>query len=254
MRGHPEGLDEVVDALTEIVRVSKEEESRIGFFAAMYRKVTIRVRAGVDSGHFDDGPRIERLTTTFASRYLTAVQRFRRGEEPSRCWAFAFETAPMWRPLIIQHLLLGINAHINLDLGIAAAQTAPGDELGELRTDFRRINNLLALQVATVRGEIGEVSPWIRFLDQIDPGAGRAIINFSIERAREQAWTVAVLLARTPSDRWQDHIDVLDRNATTLARVVRDPPGWFFKAGLRVIRVREANDVRKVIEVLDRAV
>jgi hypothetical protein len=49
-RGHPQNLDEVIEALTEIVRVSKDEGSRVGFFAAMYKRVTVQVRAGVETG------------------------------------------------------------------------------------------------------------------------------------------------------------------------------------------------------------
>lgn len=248
---HPISLDQVIEALTEVVQWSKDERSRIGFFAAMYRKVTAQVKEGIESGLFEDGQRMESLATTFASRYLAALDQFRAGTEASRCWDFAFQTAEIWRPLIIQHILLGINAHINLDLGIAAAETAPGDELPDLRNDFVEINDLLARQVATVRDEIGEVSPWIRLLDRVDPAAGRGIVNFSIQRAREQAWTVAELLACLPAQRRPERIEVLDRNAMVLARLVRDPPGWIFKGGLRLIRVRETNDVRRVIGVLD---
>jgi hypothetical protein len=157
----------------------------------------------------------------------------------------------MWRPLILQHLLLGINAHINLDLGIAAAQTSPGDELRDLRNDFVEINRVLSRQVEGIRETIGDLSPWIGLLDQVDPNAGRAIVNFSIQRAREQAWTVAELLAGLPEEGWPGHIDVLDRNALSLARLVRDPPGFILKSGLRLIRVREMNDVRQTIERLE---
>jgi hypothetical protein len=34
--------------------------------------------------------------------------------------------------------------------------------------------------------------------------------------------------------------------------LVRDPPGVILKAGLRLIRVREVNDVRQAIERLER--
>jgi hypothetical protein len=43
-----------------------------------------------------------------------------------------------------------MNAHINLDLGIAAAQVAPGPALPALHTDFLCINAILASVVATV--------------------------------------------------------------------------------------------------------
>ncbi|HEU5113549.1 MAG TPA: DUF5995 family protein [Acidimicrobiia bacterium] len=242
----------MVEAIADVVQGAKDSESRVGFFAAMYSGVTLQVRAGVESDLFEDGARMERLATTFATRYLDAVNRFRSGDQPSRCWDFAFRSAEMWRPLILQHLLLGINAHINLDLGIAAALTSPGDDLPDLRNDFVEINRVLARQVDGIRETIGKLSPWIGLLDRVDPSAGRAIVNFSIERARDQAWTVAELLAGLPEERWPEHVDVLDRNALSLARLVRDPPGVILKAGLRIIRVRETNDVRRAIERLER--
>jgi len=247
----PQSLDGVVEAIADVVREAKNSGSRVGFFAAMYSGVTVQVRAGVESGLFEDGPRMERLATTFAARYLDALNQFRGGSQPSRCWDFAFRSAEMWRPLILQHLLLGINAHINLDLGIAAALTSPGDGLPDLRNDFVEINRVLSRQVDRVLETIGELSPWIGLLGRVDPNAGRAIVNFSIERARDQAWTVAELLAGLPEERWPGHVDVLDRNALSLARLVRDPPGVIFKAGLRLIRVREVNDVRQAIERLE---
>jgi hypothetical protein len=39
------------------------------------------------------------------------------------------------RHLVTQHLLLGINAHINLDLGVAAAAAAPSGDVEEVRDD-----------------------------------------------------------------------------------------------------------------------
>jgi hypothetical protein len=55
-----------------------------------------------------------------------------------------------------------MNAHINFDLGIAAAEIAPGDELPSLQHDFNEINTILARLVGQVQSEIYEVSPWIR--------------------------------------------------------------------------------------------
>lgn len=250
---HPQTLDETIRALSTIVQTSKETGSRIGFFAAMYKTVTVQVRAGVDAGLFDDGPRMERLATTFANRYLDAVSRFTAGDKPSGCWELAFQSAAEWRPLIIQHLLLGVNAHINLDLGIAASQTVRDEQIQELRDDFVRINELLARQVVTVQGTIRELSPWIGLLDRVDPAAGKGLINFSIERARDQAWMAAELLTCTEDERKPERIDVLDRNASTLARLVLDPPGWILKLGLRLIRLRETKNVRRVIEKLEEA-
>jgi hypothetical protein len=80
-----------------------------------------------------------------------------------------------------------MNAHINFDLGIAAAEFAPGDELPSLQHDFDEINNILAALVGQVESEINEVSPWINFLDHIDPRPTQpssTLVWTKLERAR----------------------------------------------------------------------
>ncbi|MBL4676215.1 MAG: hypothetical protein JKY70_08440 [Mucilaginibacter sp.] len=48
-------LDEVIEYLTQIINHSIEENDRAGYFAALYYKVTVRVKQGVESGQFGDG-------------------------------------------------------------------------------------------------------------------------------------------------------------------------------------------------------
>ena len=50
----------------------------------------------------------------------------------AQCWSVAFHAAHRRPPIIFQHLLLGMNAHINLDLGIACAEVAPGPAIDDL--------------------------------------------------------------------------------------------------------------------------
>jgi hypothetical protein len=154
-------IDEVIDQLDEVIARSMREQNRLGYFAALYRKVTAKVKEGIAEGRFDNGPRMEQFDVTFANRYLTALGQFQRGEQPSLCWLASFRAAASWRPIILQQLLLGMNAHINFDLGIAAAEVAPGEELPSLEHDFNEINIILAGLVANVMSEIDEVSPWI---------------------------------------------------------------------------------------------
>ena len=242
-------IDEVIVQLEEIVVRSIRERSRLGFFAALYHTVTIKVREGIAAGQFEDGPRMERLDVTFANRYLYALDQFVRKEKPTPCWMLAFEAANRWAPIILQHLLLGMNAHINFDLGIAAAQTCPGDELPSLKGDFDQINVILASLVAQVEAEVGEVSPWINLLDHIGGRTEEAIIEFSMQKARDAAWGLAQRLAVLGPDRWQPELDRLDRDMTSLGRFVLNP-GWLLNGGLLVIRLRESNDIPKIIQVV----
>lgn len=144
-----------------------------------------------------------------------------------------------------------MNAHINLDLGVAAAEVCPGDELPSLQHDFDQINNILAGLVGQVESEINEVSPWINLLDHIDPKADTAIVNFSMDKARACAWDLATKLAPLSPSQWKLHLDIRDFEMTALADLVWHPVGLIFKLGLLLIRSRESSDVARVIDVLN---
>jgi hypothetical protein len=243
-------IDEVIERLDEILQWAAAEGSRIGYFAALYKGVTVDVREAIASGRFQDGARMGRFDVVFANRYLDALGAYRAGGQPTRSWFFAFESTKGTRPVVLQHLLLGINAHINLDLGVAAAEVSQDGELATLQRDFRTINDILASRVSVIRAQIARVSPLTSLLERVDPNADRAVINFSIERARDQAWTVAELLTCLDPSAWPSRIDVLDRTTTSLARLIRDPPGWVLKGGLGLIRLAERHNIRKVTQVL----
>ncbi len=139
-----ETIDGLIGKLDQIVDWSYTTKSRLRYFAALYRKVTIKVKEGIAKDFFDDGERMERLDVIFANRYLAAFEVCRNNGQPTRCWSYAFRVTKQWWPIVLQHLLLGMNAHINLDLGIAAARAVPSAALPSLREDFNRINVILA--------------------------------------------------------------------------------------------------------------
>lgn len=244
-------VDEVITALDAIVDTAVRDGDRIGYFAALYRQVTVRVHEGIKTGFFDDPERMARLDVEFANRYLDAVDTFRRAGRPTRSWHTTFEAARRWRPLILQHLLVAINAHINLDLGIATATTAPGDSLHALRRDFERVNEILAAIVAEVQRNLVEVSPWLGWLDRIGGRSDDEVVRFSIVVARAEAWRFATELAPLPQDAWPAAISARDARVARLADSVLHP--GFLSTGLLVIRIRESSDVRRVLTALTRA-
>ena len=109
---------------------------------------------------------MRRFVVIFANYYLAAYDGFRDGRIPSTAWTLTFEAAQQWWPTVLQHLLLGMNAHINLDLGIAAACAAPGDRIADLKGGFDRINALLADQVEEVLAALAQISPLLGVLNK----------------------------------------------------------------------------------------
>ena len=241
--------DEVIERLGAIIDRCYVDQSRLGLFPALYRRVTIAVRDGIASGRFEDGPRMERFDVIFANRYLEAFQRYKQNEFPGSCWNMSFEIAKQRRPLTLQHLLLGMNAHINLDLGIAAANTSPGDSLTSLKGDFDEINTLLLELVDDVQDRIAEISPLLGWIDHIGNRSDEALVNFSMIKARDAAWDFAQKLA--PLEQEQQNVEIVcqDQQASCLGRLIRRP-GITGSLLALAIRCRESNDVRKIMDAL----
>ena len=241
-------IDEVVSALDTIIQQAYDASNRLGYFAALYRRVTCAVRDGISNGRFSNGPLIEKLDVVFASRYLDALAAFQAGGAATRSWMLAFHGCDDAGLLILQQLLAGINAHINLDLGVACAQVSPGDQLPQLKPDFDEINAVLAEQVSTVEAEVAAISPLIGDLEKIGLRTETSIINFSLQTARDTAWFTAERLAGEPSFLHNATIDGLDLAVSIKGGLILHPLAA--SAGLKVIQQAEVKDVRRVIEVL----
>lgn len=242
-------IDRLIERLGAIVDRAKVESSRAGYFAALYRKVTVAVREGIVAERFENPTLMTELDVVFAHRYVEAHDSWRADEKPTAAWDAAFSAVGRWRPLIIQQLLVGMNAHINLDLGIAAATVAPGDRLHELKNDFFEINRLLGSLVRGVIDDVATVSPWIGALDRIGGRTQDTIVKFSIDVARDEAWRLAEMLAALPADSWHEDVDARDVwTSGFTGHILR--PGPFLPIGLLFIRLRESSDVARVIDAL----
>lgn len=243
-------IDEVLDQLAVIVKWSKENESRIGYFAALYRKVTIQVKKGIADDFFDNGPRMERLDVIFANRYIHACYRYQTGQAPTQSWVRAFEANERWWPIVLQHLLMGMNAHINLDLGIAAAETASPEELQSLKGDFNKINQVLASLVGSVQYELAEIWPILAIMNRYLGSVETAIINFSMEKARDAAWSFAEELS--PLSGEQREKAILDKDAmfAEFSNVIMHP-GFVASLVNKIIRLGERGTTRQRIEILE---
>jgi Family of unknown function (DUF5995) len=241
-------IDDIISAMDGIIQQAWDEKSRIGYFAALYRRVTHAVRDGVNSGSFQNGPLMEQLDVVFASRYLDALAAYQSGGTPSRSWKLTFDACGDESRLILQHLLAGMNAHINLDLGVASAQVCPGVELPGLKTDFDQINDILAAQVGAVESEMATLSPLIENLSAVGLSSETTLINFNIGLARKASWFTAERLANEPSSLREITIDGLDLAVTVEGKAILYPP--LKSEAVATIRAAEIQDVRMVIEIL----
>lgn len=244
-------IDKVIERLDEIIDAAKKSNSRIGYFPALYRKVTQGVKEALKEGHyFENNDRMEALDVLFANRYLRAYDQFVKNEKTTESWNIAFKNTERYWPIVLQHLLWGMNAHINLDLGIAAARIAPGDAIHDLKGDFDKINALLAGLVKEVEEELSEVWPTLKTILTLSGKIDDFLVNFSMKVARDEAWKFATELAvATPTEQAQ-MIAKKDQEIAAFGKLI-NPPGIIPKLVFGVIRLGEKRDVAAVIEILE---
>jgi len=238
-------FDDVLAALDGVLDWAYEERSRVGYFAALYRKVTAQVK----EAEFEDRDALQRLDVAFAQRYLDAVAAHREGRNPGFAWRAAFDAAANPKRIILQQLGMSINAHINLDLAVAAARTFPGAAVLGIQRDFDTMNDVLSRLIDAVQDDISCVSPGFTWLDQLGGRRDERILEWSLRKARAMAWFEATRLARMEPERQQLAIDALDIGAARMGRFVTRA-SLRLRIGLWSIRRVEETDVRKVLEAL----
>ncbi len=244
-------IDEVIHSLDRVVEWAKENKHRCGYFAALYRKVTRRVQDGISAGEFQNGQRMEHLDVIFANRYFDAFENYHLKGQPTDCWRLAFETSEKWRPFVLQHLLLGMNAHIGLDLGFAAADTATDiDDLKSLKPDFDRINSILASLVNGVQDELAHIWPLLKHLDKAAGSIDERLTDHMMGIARSQAWDVAVKVLIAPAETRPSLLKTFDKNVAEMGRYLM-PSGFIFQLLGLMIRLTELTSVNKIIEILE---
>jgi len=208
----------IADVAAELRDVARSSQDAVGYFAAMYTRVTSSIATAIAQGRFEDGARMERFATTFAGYYTRC-----HGPTPVRpaCWQASFDVAGRPDLLILQHLLIGINAHVNHDLPQATVEVAMATgDLQAVKGDFDHINDLLGSMVKGLLRDLDRVSHWANAAGSL---GGGQLFNFSLKEARDQAWRTAQrLFALSPAERVVE-VAELDRLVCVLAYLVTKP-------------------------------
>ena len=244
-----ETIDDVIEQLDVIITQQRSQKNALGFFPALYRQVTVEIKNGIANNLFDNSPRMEKFDVIFANRYLEAFDKFQKGEQPTRAWQVALQTMNENNSILLQYLLLGISTHINLDLGIAAAQVAPGQSLPDLQNDFNKINDILEEVLNPLQDVINQFSPLFGLLDRFGKNKDEIIASFTIQKARAIAWEQAEILAEQTPSQQAKTINIIDRYVVRLNNELAHPQGLIGNI-VSLIRLTESKNVPVIIDVL----
>ena len=245
----PSTIDDVLSTLENIINDSIQSNNPLGYFAALYHRVTQKVKEGIQEEYFDDNIRMEKLDVIFAKRYIDAYYAYQQGASTTKSWNLAFLLSTQYWPIVLQHLLIGMNAHISLDLGIAAAEISRGKQLESLHDDFNRINTILSSLVDEVENNLATIWPFFRKILRWTRQVDNIIADFSMELARDGAWQFAKKLSTLQDDEWQNAIMQRDEKVARKASIITTH-GFFTKLLLRMIRLSERGSIADKIKVL----
>ena len=195
----PETIDDVLRNIDQIIDWAKEAQNAIGYFAVLYRRVTLAIRDAINEGTFVDGPRIERARRRLCQALLHRVERLllpgrvpgsdaslegrirrRPGASSDHCAAHAGRTECTHR----------------FDLGLALL-TVAGDWPDSLRKDYDRVNVLLCRQIPGINKEVQRLSPELRWLRLLIPDE-ISEMQKALTKMREEAWLFAFYMAMHP--------------------------------------------------------
>jgi hypothetical protein len=112
-------------------------------FAVAYLYMTANAQRLITELYFDDGNNMANFIQTFSTRYLTAYDNWEAGnmDGVSQPWQINFNFSMGNHSDVTQDITLGMNAHINYDLGIATFED--GYTEPQWAGDYYRVNSLM---------------------------------------------------------------------------------------------------------------
>ena len=206
-------IDALIERMQALLEPLEAADDPRRYFHATYLRTTIAVAEAIRGGGFIDPYWTELWDVTFASLYLDALEVAMAGGQPTRPWQIAFSAPNELPPL--NHVLLGMNAHINFDLPQALVMVITDEEfdvpalMAKREEDHRAIDRVLASRVAAEDDELVSVAgPGSTLNRLLRPLNQRASQRF-LRESREKVWANAVTLSQARRQGPQTYAAVL---------------------------------------------
>jgi hypothetical protein len=149
--------------------------------------------------------------------------------------------------------MLGMNAHINLDLGVAAAEVAPTPgELQSLKPDFLTINEILGRLLGVVELELGQICPRFNRAQRLTffaPHLEDKLFGFGMGAARDLAWLLAEQVVAA-GDAGREHVIAKRDAETAVVGKTLYPLHGFANRVAQWIHASECADIRDNIQIV----
>jgi hypothetical protein len=182
-------------------------------FLSCYQLMTQGMLEAINNNEFNDQEWVYSFLHHFAEYYFTALEQYEHDSSlaPS-VWQRAFDAARQPDTLVLQNLLLGINAHINYDLIFTLADVlepdwsrlTPDERQGRY-DDYTHVNKIIGSTIDTVQDTIIEPDfPVMDVFDRLLGSTDEWAVSHIINQWREEVWLQALQLLDALENERQD--------------------------------------------------
>lgn len=212
------------EGMTCIKEYFLSNNDRRGLFTSIYVAVTEGVKEAIQKGIFNDGQWMAFYDFTFANFYRTALLNWELGNISAvpKAWSKSFDAAKNNDDiLIMQHALLGVNAHINNDLAQVIAKLNITENTNMKHNDSLLVNPVIIdVYKSIMPGFIRLYTPVVnatKYLQQLDE-----TVSYLESTLREKAWEFAFQLIASQNNTVYHAllVDELNFKSATYADVI----------------------------------
>jgi hypothetical protein len=199
----------VTQRMAGLIREWEAAADRRALFLTCYAMMTRNVLSAIDAGDFRDPPWVSGLLDRFAGYYFAALASDEsQVASTPEAWRLAFDAARDPDLEVMQHLLLGINAHINYDLVLCLGdvlapewQALSADDRHARYLDHCHINDIIGRTIDAVQDQIVDrYAPWMKVVDAALGRLDEWLVLQMIARWRDQVWALAVQRVELPDE------------------------------------------------------
>jgi len=209
-----------------LVQKFEEISDRRAIFLNCYLLMTRNMLKAIEAGEFNDPAWVDTLLHRFADYYFDALSAYEVSDSStSAVWRLAHRAAAEPETLVLQNLLLGINAHINYDLVLTLVDLLEPewpqlsvDQREQRHSDYCQVNKIISYTIDTVQDDVVErYSPIMDVLDKMLGPLDEWLISQLITNWRDEVWDETVGLLTTVDIEEQRKL-LVQIEATTLKR------------------------------------
>lgn len=210
-----EQLEDVKGRIHQILTHCVEVESPLSYFAALYSIVAQKIEAAIDNKIFDNNERLAQMDIRFVNYYIDAMNCAFSGQPAEPHWQLVIDASKNKQYLLIQHLLIAMNAHINYDLANAVRDTIEAEKTLGFKGDFMKVNAILFSLLDDVQLSVSHIFHPLNWYLKFGMAFDDKFISAIMGHMRNDAFSFTCILAL--ADEKQKTIENQERQQQVVA-------------------------------------